>query len=448
MRANEAMQRAFYLVYNGLLLAGLFILLPLLIYMVACQPKRRRTLRQRMGWCRYAWQRSARSGTTPHIWVHALSVGEIRAAQPLVKRLRELHPQTRLCLSCSTHSGFQIARQAFGAQQGIDLAYFPYDWLWSVRRVTAMINPMMVILTETDIWPNFMMAMQRRRIPVHLVNLRMSDASWRKFNRFRPVARTLFGAFEKICVQNRKDLQRLGQMGISADKVAVTGNIKFDGALPEKACEPSGVWKKRLGIQADRRILVAGSTHAGEEHLLLKVFGTLVDGTPNLLMIIAPRDPQRHPDVIRICKTMSIPCGRLSQPSQGFDAGCPAVLVVDVIGVLNELYCLADIVFVGGSLVPCGGHNPLEPAAWGKPVLFGPDMRDFLLIAGLLLEARAALRVLNARDLQTAIEGLFADPRLARSMGQNARQVIRYHQGAVDKTLNFLGLGRDAGERC
>ncbi len=436
-----------YLFYNAMLVAGLFFLLPVLACLVAATVKRRHTFRQRMGWCRYPWQFGKGRPVDKCIWVHALSVGEVRAVQPLVTRLRDLYPDTRICLSTSTLTGFQMAGQLFSRQSEIGLAYFPYDWIWAVRKVASQINPYRVILAETDIWPNFLMEMHRRRIPVSLVNLRMSEGSWRRYRRFKRVAGCVFSGFEKIAVQSQKDLKRLTLLGLPPDKIAVTGNIKFDSIASISAADSAAQWKRDLGIAPGKRILMAGSTHAGEEKILLDVLGFLLNQDDALVLVLAPRDPVRSTEVITLCSQQGLSAGLLSSLlNKDPGTGCPTVIVVDSIGVLKALYSMADIVFVGGSLVSCGGHNPLEPAAWGKPVLFGPDMKDFPVISDLLLEAQAARRVKDADELGRIIKRLLTDPQCAQKMGRRGLRVVHSHRGAVDKTLKFLSLfpnGRD-----
>jgi len=430
-----------YLFYNAMLMAGLFFLLPMLVSLVVTKIKRRHTFRQRMGWCRYPWQSGQGKRVDKCIWVHALSVGEVRAAQPLVDRLRTLQPDARICLSASTLTGFQTASHLFNHQSGIDLTYFPYDWIWAVRNAASQINPSTVILTETDIWPNFLMEMHRRRIPVSLVNLRLSDSSWRNYRRFKWVARYMFHGFEKIAVQGQKDLKRLTLLGVPPDKIAVTGNLKFDSIAPASAADSAARWKRDLGIAPKKRILVAGSTHEGEEKVLLAVLSSLLNRDDGMVLTLAPRDPLRSSEVIKLCSLQGLSAGLLSalvKKQPGTES--PQVIVVDSIGVLKALYSMADIVFVGGSLVSCGGHNPLEPAAWGKPVLFGPDMKDFPVISELLLEAQAAHRVKDADELGSVIRSLLTDPQSAQRMGRRALQVINSHRGAVDKTLKFLLL--------
>lgn len=445
MGDNNFLMRIFRVLYNGMLLAGFVLLLPFIAYSVATTSKRRHTFRQRMGWSHSPWGSEPDGAAGQCIWVHALSVGEVLAAQPMVFRLRQLRPDFRICFTTSTFTGFQTARQLFGEQHRIGLAYFPYDWLGAVRRVASQINPSMVVLTETDIWPNFLMEMHRRRVPVSLVNLRLSEGSWRNYRRFGWLARYLFNGFEKIAVQHQMDMNRLISLGIYPEKISVTGNMKFDGVAPEQATESAAQWKRKLSIPSGMRVLVAGSTHAGEEALLLEVQRSLARHGTAPVLILAPRDPMRSVEIVASCGAYGLEAGLMTDVLNRTPEvhPCPQVVVVDTIGVLKMLYCLADVAFVGGSLVPCGGHNPLEPAIWGKPVLFGPDMRDFSLISRLLLEARAAQRVMNGDELLQAVKKLLADPLLAAGMGSRGVEVVAAHKGAVDKALKFINLLND-----
>jgi 3-deoxy-D-manno-octulosonic-acid transferase len=434
--------RIFWILYNGVLLAGAVLLWPLIAYTVATTSKRKHSFRQRMGWCRSPWGDEPHRGGDKSIWVHALSVGEVMAVRPMVFRLRQLRPDYRICFTASTSTGFQMARQLFGHDRQIGLAYFPYDWIGAVRRVVSKINPCLVVLAETDIWPNFLMEMHRRRVPVSLVNLRMSEGSWRNYKRFGRAARYVFSGFEKITVQSRLDMNRLISFGVDQNKISVTGNIKFDGAAVDEPADSASQWKKKLNIPPGTGVLVAGSTHPGEESPLLETLRSLSRCGTAAVLILAPRDPLRSREIVESCSAYSLNAGLLTTVLNRSPEAhpCPQVMVVDTIGILKALYSVADVAFVGGSLVPCGGHNPLEPAVWGKPVLFGPDMSDFSLISRLLLEARAAERVVTADDLFRCVKRLLADSKSAADMGSRGLEVIEMHKGSIDKTLRYLGI--------
>jgi 3-deoxy-D-manno-octulosonic-acid transferase len=441
MDKNRLAQQFFLIIYNGMLLVGLVFLFPFIASTLARKAKWRHTFRERMGWCRSPWQCDAGRQAGKCVWVHALSVGEVMAAQPLVARLQQSSPKLRICFTASTYTGVQTAQRLFGHLEGVRLSYFPYDWIGAVRRAAAQINPSIVIITETDIWPNFLLEMHRRHVPVGLVNLRLSEKSWKNYRRFRWAAKFLLNGFRKIAVQDDRDLKRLISLGINSDKVSVTGNLKFDGMTPDRAADTTALWRRNLGIASDKRVLVAGSTHAGEEKALLQVLAVLTHSNHTPILILAPRDPLRSAEIIASCRTMGLAAGSMTSVlNDSLAPTCPQVVVVDSIGILKTLYGLADVVFVGGSLVPCGGHNPLEPAVWGKPVLFGPDMGDFPLISELLLETGAAQRVMNTEELLRAVRRLLADPQLAQEMGSRALALVDAHRGAVDRTLAFMGL--------
>jgi 3-deoxy-D-manno-octulosonic-acid transferase len=441
MGNEKLVRRLFFIFYNATIFTCSVLLSPLILYAVTASAKRRQTFRQRMGWCRSPWHNASRWDTDKCVWVHALSVGEVMAAQPLVARLRQFSPELRICLTASTFTGFQTARRLFASQEGIGLAYFPYDLIGAVRRVASQINPAIVIVTETDIWPNFLMEMQRRHVPVSLVNLRLSEKGWKNYRRLGWAARYLLNEFEKIAVQDERDLKRLILLGVNPKKISVTGNIKFDGTAPDRTADSTLLWRRNLRISSDKQVVVAGSTHAGEEKALLQVLAALGPGKNTPILIIAPRDPLRSSEIIASCESMGLTAGSMTSVLNDSSAAfCPQVVVVDSIGVLKKLYGLADVAFVGGSLVPCGGHNPLEPAVWGKPVLFGPDMGDFPLISELLLEAGAAQRITNSEELLRAIRRLLTDPRLAMEMGSRALRLVDAHRGAVDRALAFMGL--------
>lgn len=425
--------------YNMLIAAGLFFGSPLLLALVAGTAKRRQTFCQRMGWQRYPWQGEVRRVKKRRIWVHALSVGEVLAAQPLMTRLMALSLDAELFFTASTLTGYQTAGRLFGASS-VHLGYFPYDWIGAVHRVTAMIDPTHVIVTETDIWPTFLWEMKQRKVPVFLVNLRISDHTWKYYIKFKWVAGKIYEAFDRVCVQTPTDMDRLTELGVASDRICLTGNLKFDGfALPIDAISVLD-WYQRLNIPTEHRIIVAGSTHEGEEAMLCDVLKSLQLKNHDVSLIVAPRDPGRSPSLRSLCRQNGLQCELLSDVKKEKVSHWPQVLIVDVIGELKAIYRIAFTAFVGGSLVPCGGHNPLEPAFWGKPVLFGEDMRDFAVIADDMTNGGGAVRVKNATHLEAVLIHLLENPTAAADMGDNALNVMLSHQGAVDRTLSFLKM--------
>lgn len=427
------------LAYNTVIAAGLFIGSPLLLALVARTAKRRKTFFQRMGWRRYPWQRDGQGPKKQRIWVHALSVGEVLAAQPLITRLMTSNRNAELFFTTSTLTGYQTAGRLFKASS-VHLGYFPYDWIGAVRRVTDMIDPTHVIIAETDIWPTFLWEMKRREVPVFLVNLRISDRTWKNYIRFKWVAGKLYEAFDRVCVQTQTELDRLHALGVAPDRICMTGNLKFDGyALPIDAKSILS-WYHRMKVHKDHRIIVAGSTHEGEEAMLCDVIKSLKSKKYDVSLIIAPRDPGRSPSLRSLFLKNGFQCEFLSDVKKEKAGHWPQVLIVDAIGELKAIYRIAFMAFVGGSLVPAGGHNPLEPAFWGKPVLFGEDMRDFAVIADDLTNGGGAVRVKDAANLEAAFIHLLENPAAAAAMGDNALHTMELHKGAVERTLSFLRI--------
>lgn len=401
-------------------------------------PKRRRTFGPRMGWCAYPWEKQTRGRQGARIWVHALSVGEVTAAQPLVAQLLAQTDPT-LYLSVSTLGGYQSARQLY-AGQPVHLLFFPYDWLWAVRTVAGKIRPSLVVLVETDIWPNFLWEMQGRGIPVYLANIRLSDKTWFWYSRLAPVARGLFSVFSRIAVQTEHDRRRFIRMGIDPGKICVTGNIKFDVRYQPKGDDAVAALAVKLDRFRDLKVIVAGSTHEGEEAVLIQTFARLKISRPDVLLVIAPRDPRRAVNILNLAASHGVGAHKLSISASAGQVMPGELIVVDRFGVLIDLYDLADLAFVGGSLVPQGGHNPLEPAACGKPVLFGPDMRDFRQIAAWLVQGGAAFQVGGGEALFEKIAALLEDGETTQAMGALARRIYKRHRGAVQRTLACFDL--------
>lgn len=428
------------LIYNTILTIGALFLLPILMPLVLASAKRRRTFRQRMGWCRYRWQMDAKARHSERIWVHALSVGEVMSAQPLIEQVRKRCPDAELFVTVSTLTGFQTARRII-ADPSIHLGYFPYDWIWAVRRVGGMIRPTRVIITETDIWPTFMWEMRRKKVPVDLVNLRISDRTWKNYKRFRFIVKSMYSAFDRLCVQTSKELERLTRLVIPTDRISVTGNLKFDSMDLNRTLQERTQLSDKLSVPEGHRILVAGSTHEGEEKVLCGALGSILNNDATVSMVLVPRDPGRSHEIQRLCRQHDLDSVLLSRMETLSRDHFPQVLIVDTIGLLRDLYGLAYLSFVGGSMAPFGGHNPLEPAFWGKPVLFGSDMSDFGLIAEYLVKSGGAVQVTDAEHLHLTVTRLMRNPELVKKMGRCTLDVVKAHQGAVDRTLAHLGLG-------
>lgn len=403
--------------------------IPVLLPLILSTEKRRRTVLGRLG------IRSdlppARAGEK-RIWVHALSVGEVLSSAPLVAALRRRYPRDVIVFTASTLTGFAIARKRIAPHvDGVGL--FPYDLILSVRWVADRISPKMVVMVESDLWPNFLHEMDRRGVPVTLVNGRLSDRSFAGYKRFPSVFRPLFSRFARVCAQSAEDARRFRRMGVPPDRVIAAGNLKFDHPPPDASPEGLDALRSSLGIEPGRRVLAAGSTHAGEEAILAEALRILRRDFPDLFCIAAPRDPNRAGEGVRVFREKGFSFRRLSAKGDGADG-----VVIDAMGLLARLYGLADVAFVGGSLVPFGGHNPLEPAALSKPVAFGPHMHAFREISRELLAAGGAVRATDAASLAEVAGRLLADPDRAARMGGKGRAVVDAHRGAVDRTLAVI----------
>ncbi len=420
--------RGLILLYNTLFIIAAVLALPLFFVNVLTSPRRRKTCLKRLGFQTLAVSR----GDKP-VWVHALSVGEVLSSVPLVRTLRKKYPGRPLVFSVSTLTGHSVAEAVLG--NDIDaLFYFPYDFLWAVRKTIRRVNPFVFFLVESDIWPNCLFEMKRQKRPVVLVNGRISPRSFRRYKRVAIFMRAVFSCFSAICVQSKLDAKRFASIGASPEKICLTGNVKFDqdvGPVPEHDVERM---RQKMRVEPRQKILLAGSTHEGEEAALLDVFFRIQKEFGSAVLIIAPRNPDRVRRVRFQVSSFGGTAATLSELESGL-CGPAEVVVVDKIGLLNRLYALADIAFVGGSLVKSGGHNPLEPAAFSKPIIFGPDMSDFSSVADMLVESGGAFRVDGGRELFVCIRRLLEDDRWAETMGQRAFDVFQGNKGAVNKTI-------------
>jgi 3-deoxy-D-manno-octulosonic-acid transferase len=430
--------------YNVAMVMAAMALLPILVPLSISRKRRLLTVKQRLWWP-FDCHNHGRGGKDRPLWVHALSVGEVMAAQPLVDHLRAHHPERPVVFSASTLTGFETARRIF-KDSPIGVAFFPYDLILSVRSAVARIDPLGVILVETDIWPNFIAEMNRCNIPVYLVNMRLSDTAWRRYRKCKWMAAKLFGAFTRICVQTRRDARRMVSLGIRPQCVCVAGNMKFDGLAGLQVDDAALRWRNQLKIGGGEAVLVAGSTHDGEETIVLEAFTALKKELPATRLVIAPRDPERSAHVLSLCRKHGVSCRSLSSVSMEQSESVSEVVVVDFLGALQGLYALADVAFVGGSLSRDGGHNPIEPAACGKPVLFGPDMRDFRQITDWLIAAGGASQVMDAEQLAAQWQRLLGDGDLSEKMGRKAYETFDMHQGAVSRIMAALELDENMVE--
>jgi 3-deoxy-D-manno-octulosonic-acid transferase len=367
------------------------------------------------------------------VWLHALSVGEVLSAGTLIQNLRTALGNRPLYLSVSTTAGFAVASEKFHSSCDA-LFYFPYDVAFAVRKCLNRIAPALFVLVETDLWPGFLVELRHRHVPSLLVNGRLSPESFRAYRILRMLIEPVFNTFRGVYPQSSGEAERFLALGLESNRLRHAGNLKFDVALSLPGEEALAELRQLLHLPSGVPVMIAGSTHPGEEELVRSVFHRLREEFPTLRLIVVPRHPLRAEEVMNLFREDGIPLGLLSKPSQA----SPVVVVVDRIGYLSRLYALADIAVVGGSFEPKGGQNPIEPAACGKPVLFGPDMHDFPDVSKWLIEAEGAVQVRDERDLFAQCRRLLGDPPSARRMGERARHVITENQGTTMKIVQDI----------
>jgi 3-deoxy-D-manno-octulosonic-acid transferase len=424
--------------YNFVLHLALAAAAPVLLPLILLIPRRRRTVLQRLGLADRPPRMPVRADAHQRpVWVHALSVGEVISAVPLVRQLARELKGRKIVFSVSTLTGFQIAQQQLPAAVSA-LFFFPYDLPFSIRRTVDRVRPGIVVIVESDLWPNFLTYLTDHGVPVVLVNARLSEKSLRGYGRFPLFTRRVLGRLAAVCTQSRRDAARFRALGVPWQRLAVTGNLKFDQPAPALSAEQAAGWRRRLFLPQGVPTIVAGSTHPGEEELLLAAFSKLKADLPEARLIVAPRKPERAAEVVRLFQTAGLRAHALGDLAGQNHSAPWAVAVVDTLGLLRTLYALADISVIGGSFTPLGGHNPLEPAACAKPVIFGRDMSNFSEVSRLLLAAGGAAQVLDAPGLYRQAADLLKDPLRARKMGQQAAAVFNANKGAVKRTVAVL----------
>lgn len=365
------------------------------------------------------------------IWVHSVSVGEVLAVTGLVRELQRRFPQHKLFVSTTTDTGQALARKTFGAEQ---VFYFPLDFAFAVGSWMKALRPELVVVAETEFWPNFLRLAHQSGARVAVVNARISDRSWPRYRRFPGLMRRLLSYVDVFLAQTDLDARRLREIGAAPASVSVVGNLKFDVQPPKASAI---VERLRSSFKSAKvgPVLVCGSTVEGEEPLLLKAFENVLAQHPRAAMILAPRHPERFAAVGALLDQVGILFFRRSAWNGEPLAG--AVLLLDTIGELAALYAIADLAFVGGSLVPRGGHNILEPAQYGAAIVVGPHTENFREIVG-LFEWQDAVRVVTPAELPLALIELLADDAARQALGKRAAETLRAHQGATARTVDAI----------
>lgn len=375
-------------------------------------------------------------GGRPVIWVHAVSVGETLAARPLLAALKERYPGHALLVSNSTSTGREVA----GRLPMVDASIcFPFDFPWAVRRTLDTVRPQVVIIMETEVWPNFTREAERKGIPVLLANGRISDRSFGRYLKFSWAFRPALQIFSALCMQTGLDGDRIVAIGARAERTLAVGNLKCDISYRQVANEEKAELRGRYSIPPELSVITAGSTRPGEEEFVLDAYRELLAERSDLFLVLVPRHPERSAEVAAILERKGLSYRRrtgLQKAASPFAAG--EVLLVDTVGELMNLYALSDLVFVGGSLVPTGGHNLLEPASVGVPSLFGPHMNNFREITALVLRYHAGIQVSRPDQLAPLFRDLLADAGQRRQLGENALTMMRENGGATEKHMKIV----------
>ncbi|MFC4259115.1 lipid IV(A) 3-deoxy-D-manno-octulosonic acid transferase [Marinobacter lacisalsi] len=366
----------------------------------------------------------------PVIWVHAVSVGETIAAAPLVKALLERRPDVPVLMTAMTATGAAQARTLFGDR--VLYAYSPFDTPGSVRRFLRRVRPRALVIMETELWPNMIVETSRRHCPIFLINARLSERSARGYQRIGSWTRTLLGRLDWIAAQAEDDAARFREVGADGNDVTVTGSIKFDVAITDEVRQRASVLRDCFG---QRPVWIAASTHEGEDEQLLAAHMRVLEQLPEALLLLVPRHPDRFDTVATLTQRRGLSCVRRAS---GQPVGDAQVYLGDTMGELLVMYGAADVAFVGGSLIERGGHNPLEPAAWGIPVVTGPHVFNFETVYDQLEAGLGLVRVGNERDLAEQVIRLLATPDQARETGSYALAVVEANRGALNRVVSGI----------
>ncbi len=416
-----------YWLYSLLLAVGLLVSLPYWLVQMSRHGKYHRGLAGRLGRVPPRLQ----AATKPVVWVHAVSVGEVLAVAGVVEELRRRSPRDRILISTTTDTGLELAGKRFGEE---NVFYFPMDFAFAIRPYLRALRPRLIVVAETEFWPNFLHLARESGAHVAVVNARISDRSLPRYRRFRWVLRDILANVDLFLAQTQEDAARLQSIGAEARRVRVAGNLKFDllAPLPPPIVESL---RKSIVESGAGPVLVCGSTVEDEETMLLHAFENVLVRHPQAVMMLAPRHPQRFDGVAALLEQMSVRSCRRSLWEGEALAG--SVLLVDTIGELSALYALADIAFVGGSLVPRGGHNILEPAQHGVPIVVGNHTENFRDVVS-LFQSRDAVRIVGPADLPLLLIDLLANQEERKALGQRAAETLRSQTGAAMRTADAL----------
>ncbi len=426
------------LIYNLALLVALLVGAPWWLFRMATTQKYREGLMERLGLVpsRLCEKFTGLGSERPLIWVHAVSVGEVLAVSRLVKTLDAAFPEYFIAVSTTTRTGHALARERFGAER---VFYCPLDLPWAVHAYLNALQPRLLILAETEFWPNLLAGCFRRKIPVAVVNARISDRSWPRYRWLRHLWRPFLSRLSRVLAQTQTDAERLIALGCLPQRVSVADNLKFDVSAAGETDATRQLKKYSSGL----RLIVAGSSLEGEETALLEAWPSLLQADPQLAMVLAPRHPERFASVAALLRRSGFRWVKRSDwnsaPESSINSLNPGqIVLLDTIGELASVYSLASVAFVGGSLVPAGGHNPLEPAQFGVPIVMGSHFDNFLAITEDLHTHQAVRIAADRKDMTAILIDLLKDRPSALAMGKRAQQVFQKQAGATGRSVEAL----------
>ena len=421
-----------YILYSLLLTVGL----PVILLVLLAKKRSRAGLLERLGV--FSGNDAVVHDGVPVLWIHAVSMGEAMAIVPLVFRIKEAYPASRVFVSTITETGRDVVLNKL---QGVaEHLYLPLDYVTIVNRVLDRINPHLFMFVDTELWPNLLRTLQRRKIPTVLINGRLSSKSFSGYMKIRPFMQHVIRSISLCSMQSTRDVERMRALGADAERVVMTGSIKCDQELPL----PNPGIDQTLGAfvrsTAGVDVLVAASTHQGEEDALLTVYHKLLEEFPSLVLLLAPRHLGRVSEVEALIRShgfVPVRKTRVSEDGQSSDA-LKRVLILDTHGELPAMFQFATLVWVGGSWVPVGGHNLMEPAQWGKPVLFGPYMDHVSEMAEMMVASGGGIQVSSLEEMTRKVADLLRDRGQCEQVGDAARQVVKDNRGALDRTMRAL----------
>ncbi len=428
------------LLYTIVYSLGFVLLIPVFLYKMWRRGKYRENFLQRFGFYAAESRASLAEKTEQRCWIQAVSVGEVNVALAFISALQHRFPKLRIILTTTTSTGYALAYERL--PQDVDLLYFPQDFPWCVRRAYHLMQPDFIVLMESELWPNHIWAGARRGVPIFLVNGRMSPRSAKWYRRLRWLFRRAFGQLALVCAQSPEDAEHFVALGAVPERVLVTGNMKYDASLPHadvQKVDPVQLLKQ-ISVSPSQPILLAGSTHPGEEEILFDIFKELRRKFPHLFLVIAPRHVERTREVVELAKRKQIKFvlrsdinSQLLSTARPYDC-----LLVNTTGELKWLYKIATVIFVGKSLVGQGGQNIVEAAVSGHPVVFGPQMQNFKAIAAQFVAEGACVQVQDAEELRRALQELLQDAGRREKIAAAARRVIERNVGATERSVERI----------